>query len=85
MTPRKPPRPKPTPTLADRARELQRLAPVGSNRRRGAGVAAVLLDSGRTTAGARRLLGQHSLPPEVRTAVLQALEELTTQPGDESP
>lgn len=81
MTGRKPPRPKPT--LADRARELQRLAPVGSNRRRGAGVAAVLLDSCRTTAGARRLLGQRNLPPEVHSAVLQALDELTTPAGDD--
>jgi len=79
---RKPPRPKLT--LADRARELQRLAALGSNRRRAAGITVALLDSARTTAGARQLLGQRQLPAEVRTAVLQLLYELATSTGDET-
>ncbi|MFI5793818.1 hypothetical protein [Streptomyces sp. NPDC051677] len=71
------------PTLADRARELQALAAVGSNRRRAAGVVAVLLDSSRTTAGARRLLARHRVPAELKAAVLQVLAELDHSEGDD--
>lgn len=74
----------PAPTLADRARELQALAAVGSNRRKAAGVAAVMLDASRSgTVGARRLLARHRLPAELKRAVLEVLAELEQpQEGD---
>lgn len=78
-------KPPATPSLADRAREAQRLAPVGSTRRKAAGMAAVALENTRTPAAARRVLHRHRLPPEIRLAALQLLDELTTGPeGGES-
>lgn len=79
---RKPPAP---PSLADQARELQRLAPVGSIRRKAAGLAAVALENTRTSAAARRVLQRHTLPPEIRLAALALIDELTADPeGDQS-
>ncbi|WP_206327719.1 hypothetical protein [Streptomyces sp. S3(2020)] len=75
-----------TAAAAALARQRQRLAPVGSNERRAAGVAAVLLDSARTHAGARRLLAQHRVPEDVHAAVLALLDELATpREGDDAP
>ncbi|MEU2598447.1 hypothetical protein ABZ669_14650 [Streptomyces hirsutus] len=72
-----------TAEAAERARQRQRLAPVGSTDRKAAGVAAVLLDSARTHAGARRLLSQHRIPDDLRAAVLALLAELETTPAPE--
>lgn len=67
------------------ARQRQRLAPVGTRERKAAGVAAVLLDSASTHAGARRLLDQHRLPAELRDVVLDLLAELATPAPDLDP
>ncbi|WP_435270619.1 hypothetical protein [Streptomyces sp. 1222.5] len=72
------------PSLADRARELQRLAAVGSIRRKAAGVLAVAVDTTRTAAGARRILTTHPLPTEIRDAAVKLLDELTT-PEEQPP
>lgn len=86
MTRRKPPRPRPrpTPTLADRARELQRLAPVGSTRRKAAGLVLAAAERCRSLEGARAVMSRRRLPPEIRGAVLQLLDELATTTGDDA-
>ncbi|MBT2420575.1 hypothetical protein J7F01_40335 [Streptomyces sp. ISL-22] len=71
-------RPSPTDAYAAMAREAQRLAPVGSNRRKSAGVLAVLLDGAPSIDGARRRLARHRLPAEIRQGAAELLAELTT-------
>ncbi|MFM9656707.1 hypothetical protein [Streptomyces scabiei] len=78
-----PPQPLTT-VLASRAREAQRLAPVGSTRRKAAGVLAVVLDGSQSVEGARRRLRAHRLPPEIWEAVLTLLTGLESGP-EESP
>ncbi|MEV5449961.1 hypothetical protein [Streptomyces sp. NPDC052535] len=75
----------PEPTLAERALEAQRLAAVGGIRRKAAGLVVALLDRGHTTAGACQVLARRRLPPEIRTAALQLLDELTAPPEGDSP
>ncbi|WP_416978663.1 hypothetical protein [Streptomyces sp. T028] len=70
------------PQLADRAREAQRLAPVGSLKRKGAGVAAVLLDGAPSLAAARRRLAAHRFPPEIRQAAAEVLDALERGPEE---
>ncbi|MFG2678294.1 hypothetical protein [Streptomyces sp. NPDC048392] len=72
----------PDPTPAERAREAQRLAAVGSTRRKAAGLVVALLGRGLTTAGARRVLARRRLPPEIRTAALHVLDELAGPPPE---
>jgi hypothetical protein len=72
-----------TALAAHRARQRQRVAAVGTNERRAAGVAAVLLDSARTHTAARRLLDQHHLPDDLRSAVMAVLAELAAAPEAE--
>lgn len=69
-----------TAALAQQAREAQRLAAVGSNKRKGAGVLAVVLNGARTVDGARRMLRAHRLPVEIGQAAAELLAELTTDP-----
>lgn len=73
-----------TALAAHRARQRQRVAAVGTNERRAAGVAAVLLDSARTHTAARRLLDQHRIPAELRAPVLALLAELAAPPTPET-
>ncbi|MBM7091037.1 hypothetical protein JTP67_21335 [Streptomyces sp. S12] len=69
-----------TAEAAKRARHHQRLAPVGSNERKAAGIAAVLLAEARTHTGARRLLDRHPIPEPLRSAVVALLADLAALP-----
>ncbi|MEV5182872.1 hypothetical protein AB0K88_24240 [Streptomyces werraensis] len=71
-----------TKEAARRARHRQRLAPVGTNDRKAAGVAAVLLEDARTHTGARRLLDRHPIPEPLRSAVVALLAELAAEPEE---
>ncbi|GAA3767270.1 hypothetical protein [Streptomyces chiangmaiensis] len=66
----------PMAAYAARARELQRLAAVGSARRKSAGVAAIALDGVRSLEGARRRLQAHRIPTEILTAAMELLDQL---------
>jgi hypothetical protein len=73
--------------LAAQALEAQRLAPVGSTRRKSAGVLAVVLADAKSLEGARRMLLRRALPEDVRKGAAALLYQLAapTPEGDPQP